>query len=239
MRRNMMVAGVTGVLVCLSLWWTGAALGQNRPSGSASFEAHVALVDLAYLFKNYEKFNRLSKELRDDVAAKEKEIAQAQKDLKLLQEKRNSFNPDTPNFKDADEQFGAKKVALERITDQYRRQFTQREASLYHQTYQEIEDAIAKYAEPKGITLVLRSSRDPEPGSASNPQEVMKEMSQQVLYALPQMDITSAILEMLNRNSGVAKQPPATNKPTNPPKGPSQPVKNANDPNNKTGTMKR
>ena len=99
---------------------------------------------------------------------------------------------------------------------------------------------IKKYVESRGITLVLRTSRGPDSVSAANPQDVIKEMSQQVLYSQPQMDITDAILEMLSRSNGAASKPPLTPKQTTPPKGSPPPPQNATQkPSNKAGDIKR
>ena len=200
MRRNLLVVALAAAVTLALVWRTGTALGDNRPNSSTGLEARVALVDLAYIFKNYDKFTRLSDQMKADVQTREKQIIQAQQDLKELLNKRNQFAPDSANYKDNDAAIVKKKAELENETERARREFTQREANIYHQVYQEIEAAIKTYAESNGITLVLRAARDAD-NSGANPQDVIKEVSQQVIYALPQMDITDQILQMLNRST--------------------------------------
>jgi outer membrane protein len=221
-------------VVCLSLWCSAWAQGDSRAGSVAGFEGRIALVDIAYIFKNYDKFTRLSEQMKEDVQIREKEIQQAQSELKTLMARRATFKPDSPDFKSLDEQIARRKAELELMADGARREFTQREAALYHQTYQEIELVIKRFAEDRNLSLVLRSSRD-EAVSPSNPQDVIKEVSQQVLYAQPQMDITDTILAMLNRSSGTPSVPTQTNKSKAPA---SQPLKTGQQPP-KAGNLKR
>lgn len=226
MRRNLLVAVLVGTLSSLFMWGVSAAQGQGRPAATGA-DARVALVDIAYIFKNYDKFTRLYEQMKSEVKQREKEIGDAQNELKSLLNQKQQFTPDSPNYKQVEQKLAQRKADLEVMAEGSRREFTQKEASLYHQTYQEVEAAIKSYAEYNKISLVLRASRDPEESTANNPQEVIKEVSQMVIYALPHMDITDAILEMLN-----AKPAAASNNKSQP-TGPSrttgnQPSKTAN-----------
>jgi hypothetical protein len=69
-----------------------------------------------------------------------------------------------------------------------------------------VELTIASYAERAGITLVLRASRDEET-STNNPQDVVKEVSQMVIYSAAGMDITQTILNALNAQDKSASVP--------------------------------
>jgi Skp family chaperone for outer membrane proteins len=235
--RNLLVSALVATGLILSMWGA-AAQGQNRP-GSAS-ETRVALVDLALVFKKYEKFNRLSEEMKAAVQAREKEIQTLQAEVKSLVAQKNSLTPDTTPYKDKEQQIARKKAELELLNDGSRREFTQKEANLYHQCYNEIQDAIRQHAEARGITLVLRAAKDEGTGSA-NPQEVIKEVSQQVIYAVPGMDITDAIVDMLNRTTTVAPSTKANQPTKKQPKvsgGNTGAVENIGE-KPKTGTQKR
>lgn len=222
MRRNLLVAALVGVGLSLVLWGASAAQVQGgRATAQLGAEARVALVDVAYVFKKYDKFNRNYESMKKEVKQREQEITDAQTELKNLVAQKQQFTPDSTNYKQIDQKLAQKKAELELLAANSRQEFTQKEASLYHQTYQEVEAVIRTYAERNGITLVLRASRD-EDASTSNPQEVIKEVSQQVIYALPGMDITEQVLATLN-----AKSAPITkDKPTGPTRTtPTQPPK--------------
>lgn len=217
MRRNLLLAVLVGMGLTLVMWGVSAAQGQNgRPNVQPGGEARVALVDVAYVFKNYHKFNGNYEVMKTQVKQREQEIVEAQNELKNLVAQKQQFTPDSPNSKQIDQKIAQKQAELQLLAANSRQEFTQKEASLYHQTYQEVESVIRQYAERNGIMLVLRASRDEESGS-SNPQEVIKEVSQQVIYALPGMDITEKILATLN-----AQAPPLNEKKAGQPTGPTR-----------------
>jgi Skp family chaperone for outer membrane proteins len=228
-RRKLLVAALVTAAATLSFWRTGRALGDNRPAGSASsYDTRVALVDLAYVFKKYDKFNRLSEQMKADVKAKEAQVNQAQQEIKQIMEQRSQLAPDSTTAKEKDALIVQKRTSLEVMTNSLRQEFTQREATIYHQTYQEVEAVIKDYAEKRGISLVLRAARDDDK-APTNPQDVIKEVSQQVIYSLPQMDITEDILNTLNRSASVAGPKGGTPSKTGPaqpaPRAPSNTVK--------------
>lgn len=211
MSRNLLVTFLLGTGLSFSLW--GASTAQvtaNRSSAAAGVEGRVALVDVAYIFKKYEKFTRLYEAMKAEVKQREKEIAESQNELKMYMNQKQSFAPESPDYKNMEKKIVQKKGELELAAESARREFTQKEANLYHQTYKEVEAAVASYSEQRGITLVLRASRDSE-SAGSNPQDVIKEVSQMVIYSLPQMDITDAVLASLNAQSGVRQMAPINN----------------------------
>jgi Skp family chaperone for outer membrane proteins len=198
-RRNLLVAVLVGTGLTFTLW--GASAAQNTKNGgiaSGGAEARVGLIDVAYIFKNYSKFTRLYNALKDEVRLREKDIADAQTELKvLMNQKQQLTNPESPDYKKLETKIVQKKGELELAAENARREFTQKEANLYHQTYQEVETMVAAYAEQAKLTLVLRASRDND-SATNNPQDVVKEVSQMVIYSLPNMDITQPILNALN-----------------------------------------
>jgi Skp family chaperone for outer membrane proteins len=205
-KRNILLAGAVTISTLLVLAGVDTAMGQAKRAGNTGADARVALVDIAYIFNNYTKFKNATEDLKDDAKAREDDLAKVQADLKSLVGKRSQLNPDTPTYKDVEQKIATRKAEMELMADGFRREFTQREANVYHQTYQEVEAAIRKYSEAYGITLVLRAARTDDV-SASNPKDVIKEVSQQVIYSVPEMDITDEILAMLNPPTAPATKP--------------------------------
>ncbi len=241
MRRNLLVAVLVGTGLTFSMWCTALAQNQGQPqrtggtgavgAGTAASaamspaDARVALVDIAHVFKNYDKFNKLHEQLKADVKARENEITQMQNELKQLLNARTQQNPESQTYKDYDAKIAQRKAELELLNDSSRREFTQREANIYHTTYQDVEAQIKRYATANGIILVLRAARD-EDARSTQPQDVIKEMSQQVIYAVPGLDITDTIIKMLN---GTSANKPAG--PTTPGKSSPVPATGKNDKN--------
>jgi hypothetical protein len=165
-----------------------------------------------------------------------------QTEIKGLLTQRSQLTPDSQPSKDLDSRIAQKKAELEVLNESSRREFTQREAAIYHQTYQEIEAQIKRYAQTNGIILVLRAAKEGDETNSANPQEVVREMSQQVIYAMPGLDVTDTILEMLNGRPKVEAN--KSTKPTQLAPGnnpnPVQKISNQNESNKpKGGTIKK
>jgi len=226
---------LVGAGLTVTLWGASAAQNNtNRAPAVGGAEARIGLVDIAYIFKNYGKFTRLYNALKDEVRLREKDMLDAQNELKVLMNSKQQLTPDSPDYKKLETKIVQKKGELELSGENARREFTQKEADLYHQTYQEVEGMVAAYAEQAKLTLVLRASRDNDSGT-NNPQDVVKEVSQMVIYSLPNMDITQPILTALNqKDTGAAAKKPATVTPS-PNKGGSTQVPAVSD---KSGTNK-
>jgi Skp family chaperone for outer membrane proteins len=162
-------------------------------------------VDVASIFKKYDKFTRNDALMKEDARDRQKKISQMQQELKGMLDQRNSFKPQSTNYRQKDMEIAQRKAELDLMTDGARREFQQREAELYHQTYKEIESAVAQYADANRINLVLRHSRGDEL-DPDKPQDVLKQISQQVVYSVRNVDITDTILAMLNRSNGTVQQ---------------------------------
>ena len=204
MKRNMLVVALVASVLGLSMWQACTAQGENR-FGSSGHEARIALVDIAHIFKNYKKFTRLSDQMKADVKNRDQELRKLQESLQGLLKQRSQLTPGSTTYKQMEQKIAQNKAQLELMADTARREFQRREANLYYQTYREVEQVIQKYARSRGITLVLRNSRN-DGVNQSNPQDVIKRVSQQVVYAQPTMDITEVVLAALNQSGGAVKQ---------------------------------
>ena len=76
--------------------------------------------------------------------------------------------------------------------------FLRRESEIYKTVYLEVSDAVKQYCEYYEITLVIRFNREPLE-TASSPQDVLSRLNKQVVFNRPEDDITTAVLDYLNR----------------------------------------
>ena len=118
MRRNLLVVALVGMGLTLVMWGASDAQGQGgRPSVQAGAESRVALVDVAYVFKNYDKFNRNYEVMKKEVKQREQEIVDGQTELKNLLAKKSQFTVDSTNYKQIDQQLARTKAELELLAD--------------------------------------------------------------------------------------------------------------------------
>lgn len=229
MRRNLLVAGLFAGALLLAFRATGNAQGQ----GSASAETRVGLIDLAHVLKNYTKFTRNTEEINAEAKKKEDEVKALQAEVRDLVKQQQELRPESSIYVKVANDATKKRAELEAMAQNAQREIARRQAGVLHQTYQEIEAAVQQYATARGLTLVLRTTRDADVSSA-NPQDVLQEINRPVVYSAPELDITEAIVQMLNRGSSTtpaASAKPAAN--TSPVRTATQPQKTGG------GTIKR
>jgi Skp family chaperone for outer membrane proteins len=189
-----LLVGFGGLLVGAALaWWLAPAVAQQN----MAVPTRVGLIDLEYVLKNYQKFNRLADELNAEAKRKEEEIRALQDQLRGLIKQQQAQKPDSPLYAQLQAEATKKRAELEATVANAQRDFARRQANLYHSTYQEVEYVVSQFAQARGLTLVIRSSRDTEV-SANDPQAVFREISRPVLYSHPSLDISDQILAILN-----------------------------------------
>ncbi len=208
---SVLVAG----LVALSVVLFDRAVGQQ----ASQIPTRVGLIDLDYVLKNYTKFNRLAEELTAQAKQKEAEIQRMQQELRSLIKQQQAQKPDSPLFAQFQEQATKKRAELEATVANAQRDFARKQAALYHDTYREVEAAVARYAQSIGLTLVIQTRR-PGKVAPTDPQAVFREIARPVVYNHPALDITDEVLALLNRGTSTMAQPsgrsplPAARRPT-------------------------
>ena len=78
-----------------------------------------------------------------------------------------------------------------------RKEFLEREAKVYYQTYLEVVDAVKYYAKRQNIGLVLRFNG--EPVDPNRRDDVLREINKPVVVQ-DQIDITPDVLALINRD---------------------------------------
>ena len=85
-----------------------------------------------------------------------------------------------------------------------RKDFLEREAKVYYQTYLEVVDAVKYYAKRQNIGLVLRFNG--EPVDPNRRDDVLREINKPVVVQ-DQIDITPDVLALINRDQQAAGTP--------------------------------
>ncbi len=101
------------------------------------------------------------------------------------------------------------KAAFQLKMTRLRKDFLEREAKVYYETFQEVDQAVAYYAQNMGIGLVVRfNSEAPDPNVR---EDILRAINKPVVYQ-DQINITDDVLAMLNARNGqpaAGAQPPA------------------------------
>ncbi len=207
---------VAGLLVVGPLTQTVRA--QNTAGANAA-RYGVAVVDISYIFKEYSRFKAQIDAMKNEVQAVETRLRTDRQEIAKSEERLKQFKPGTPDYRTLDEQVSRRKADFNLSATRQRKDFMEREAKIYHQTYLEVSQAITFYAQRNNIGLVLRFNGDPIQDAERT--SVLRQINKPVIFQNG-IDITGDILAMLRQGGpGGPGQNPAARR--NPVRGPTPP----------------
>lgn len=198
------IALLAGVLALSGNAWSQQA---DRAAAATSNIPHkVGLIDMAFVFKNYKKFETLREELKVEIAASEEQAKGVQQETQQLQAQLKNLTEGGAEHGKLEKQLVQKMAEFETFRREKSREFLKKESQIYSQVYREVEDVVKLYATSFGYTLVIRFNRE-DAEDENNPQKVLQNMNRQVVYYREDDDITQKILNKLNKNAGGSAAP--------------------------------
>ena len=189
---------VVALACCIGL--TAPAMSQTQPAAAAAAPAapvKIGLVDMARVFKEYNKFEDMRASLKAEMeialAEAKKIAADAEKvkdELKLLKQGSPEFIKRETDFAQLSSDFETKRKVA---NVQYQR----REAEIFQNIYVDAVGVIKLYAEHFKYSMVMRfNSAELD---KTNPSSLANGLNKLVIYHRPQDDITDAVIDYLNR----------------------------------------
>ncbi len=186
MRYRNLMAGAAVALVFLSLFVNAGEQADANP---------IALVDVAKIFKQHPAFAKGMAEIRADVASIEKVVAQGSSEIKALTRQRNEAKSGSPEYRKLDVRIEKKNAEIRGAQRAAKADLLKRESSLYGSVYTEIARLIRGYADARGIILVTRF--DSSKMNLDNRSDILKNINRNVVYHAGGLDITDAIIALL------------------------------------------
>ena len=174
------------------------------PAGSAQPAAHVAVIDVGYIFKNHSRFKGAMDKMKDEVLAAENGLKAERDRINGLMEQIKGFNVGTPEYRKLEGEVAKAQGDFNVNAQLQKKDFMEREAKVYLQVYGEIERAVSQFSRENGIAVVHRF--DGEAVNNADRNQILGSITKPIVYYDPQIDITSDVLRMLN-NAPVAGQP--------------------------------
>jgi Skp family chaperone for outer membrane proteins len=212
-RKLTVLFGMLGLAVAIGVSSLGRAQNPPAPGGGPTLQTRIALINLAQVFKGYQKvtnFANENKQMLQPYQDKAKTISvQIEAHTKALEQK------------DLQE---ARRAELEKNRTAYTRQmedlsneakllFTKKNEEQMLIVYKEVMDAAQRYAVSHGYELVMHyndvPTSSPEFYSAGNVSRKIQAGACIPMYTAPGMDITDGVIQMLNQfvNRGQAAAP--------------------------------
>jgi Skp family chaperone for outer membrane proteins len=195
--RRLIATGIVGALLSVSILSFGAEAQAPNPAGANASRYGIAVVDISYIFKKHERFRTAMESMKKEMQTIEGELKADREKIAQSEQQRNSYNAGTAEYKQLDEDIARMMADFNLKMGRLRKDFLEREAKVYYQTYLEVVDAVNSYAKRQNIGLVLRFNG--EPVDPNRREDVLREINKPVVVQ-DQIDITPDVLMLLNRD---------------------------------------
>jgi Skp family chaperone for outer membrane proteins len=190
-----------GVLVIVLSSMSAAVAQQQNSSGSNSSRFNIAVVDVSYVFKNYQQFRTSMDAMKEEMTSAEGQLKAERDQVQSRESERADFKVGSPEFKKLDEDIARLKAEFNLKAGRIRKDFLEREAKVYYQTYLEVSNIVKYYAQQHDIGLVLRFNGDQI--DPNRRESVLRAINDPIVNQ-NNIDITPDILALLNRNNAPA-----------------------------------
>ncbi|NOY42929.1 MAG: OmpH family outer membrane protein [Planctomycetes bacterium] len=176
------------------------------PSANAS-RYGIAVVDVSYIFKEFQQFRTAMDGMKKEMEAAEGQLKAERDAVQAKEEQRKQYKPGSPEDKQLDEEIARAKADFNLKAGRIRKDFLEREAKVYYQTYMQVSNAVQHYAQQHNIGLVIRFNGDPvDP----NRRESVLQAINKPVVAQNNIDITPDVLALLNRGGTETDAAPAS-----------------------------
>ncbi|MEM9352394.1 MAG: OmpH family outer membrane protein [Planctomycetota bacterium] len=189
-------------LFALGLFTSLPAQAQQNSAGANANRFGIAVVDVPYIFKNYQAFDAKMKALKTEKETADTSLKGERDAIQAKEAEKGQFNAGTPEFRQADEDIARMKAEFTLKLQRAQKDIIEKEAKVYYQTYLEVNNAVSYFAQQNNIGLVFRFNG--EQVDPNRREDVLRGINKPVVFQ-NNVDITPDILALLNRR--VANQP--------------------------------
>ena len=186
-----------------------AAGSVLAPSMASAQEAtRVAIVDVAYIFKNHPGIKAQVTKVEGDLKRYDAELKGKRDQLKTAAEKLKTFDPGSPAYSAQEEQVASMESKLRLDMARKRKELADAEAKIYFDNYQQIAAGVKFLAEHNKINLVLRyNSEAMDKGKGDS---VIRGVMKNIVFHDEALNMTPIVMQYLDRALKVADTGAAT-----------------------------
>ena len=205
---------VVALACCIGL--TALAMGQTQPAAAAPVK--IGLVDMARVFKEYNKFEDMRASLKDEMETALAEAKKIAADAEKVKEELKLLKPGSAEYIKRESDLAQLSSDFETKRKLANVQYQRKEAEIFQDIYVDSVGVIKLYAEHFKFSMVMRfNSAELD---KTNPSSLANGLNKLVIYHLPQDDITDAVIDYLNRKYAPTK--PAVPRTATPGTGPAR-----------------
>lgn len=190
-----MMKSLRAVICSIILVSTSSLTAIAANNGPVEAGQRIALVDVAKVFKAHTRFNASLEQMKKDAEMFQTMMRTEQNKLAAEAELLKQANPNDPDFKAKETEISKKLAELQVTQSQKGRDISEKEARLYFDTYVEVTQQIANYADRNGIGLVLRFNSAPI--DAADRKSVIEGVNREIVFQVGR-DITDQVIATIN-----------------------------------------
>lgn len=167
----------------------------------------IAVVDVAFIFKNNEGIKAQVKEVEDSLKSFDDELQGKRNELKSAAEKLKTFQPGSSDYISQEERVASMESKLRLEMARKRKELADREAKIYFDNYQHIAAGVKALAQYHKVNIVLRYNS--EEMDLEQGESVIRGVMKNIVYHDEAIDMTAGTMDYLNRALKVAAKPAA------------------------------
>lgn len=189
---------VVALACCIGL--TAPAMGQNQPAAAAPAApapVKIGLVDMARVFKEYNKFEDMRASLKAEMEVALAEAKKIAAEAEKVKEELKLLKPGSAEYIKRESDLAQLSSDFETKRKLANVQYQRKEAEIFQDIYIDSVGVIKLYAEHFKFSMVMRfNSAELD---KTNPTSLANGLNKLVIYHRPQDDITDAVIDYLNR----------------------------------------
>jgi len=191
-----------GVYLGSQVWAQQAGQAPAQPA-VAPLQSRIALVNIAQVIKNYNKYKNYQAQLKAELAPLEKELEQ-KKALAIAKEN-EATKPDTPPARreQLQKEIRAMQREMQDKIDEINSSTAKKRLEQLQTIYRDVQDAVAAFAKAYAYELVLQYSDGADAAEKMSGPALQQKLGNGAcfpLYVDPRMDISGSVTQMLNQH---------------------------------------
>jgi Skp family chaperone for outer membrane proteins len=203
------VLWMSGVVVALAVViGTSRLWAESKANNRAAPRTRIAIVNLTYVIKNYDKYKQFQEEMKALIGPIQKRDAELREQFKELRDKAEKLNKSTAKNEKSGEKKELEEKAREiqkqltEIGEETKKKLAKRSDEEMKTLFKDVEEAARDYAGAHDIDLVLQYNDAITKEDYYSGQNIARKLSASglmPLYVSEGMDISKDILDNLNK----------------------------------------
>ena len=176
---------------------TAAAFSAAAPTSVRAEGGHqIAVVDVAYIFKNHEAIKAQVAAVEAELKAYDQELSGKRDELKNAASELKTFKVGSPEYAAAEENVAGMESKLRLEMARKRKEISDAEAKIYFDNYQRISAGVKYLANHYKINLVLRYNS--EEMDLEQGESVIRGVMKNIVYHDEALDMTKGVMQYLD-----------------------------------------